>query len=138
MTRPRRARPAVLLAALLTSVDGGGAATAATRLQPPPAVACARDQLTSYNGSVLRYVRAQGHTELRIRTDWDTDETVRLRHPGTDDPSPWFLLAGQPFQPSDWGRIESARGRLQPGLRVVAWVCSDGRNPLLDWQPLPR
>ena len=137
MTRPVRARSAVLLAVLLAGADGGGA-TAATRLQPPTAVACPRDQLTSYNGSVLRYVRGKGHTELRIRTDWDTDETVRLRHPGTDDPSPWFLLAGQPFQPSDWSRIESARGRLQPGLRVVAWVCSDGRNPWVDWQPPPR
>jgi len=136
MTRPIRASPKVLLAMMLAAGDAS-AASGATRVQPPAAVACARDQVTSYNGSVLRYARKLGHTELRIRTDWDTNETVRLRHPGTDDPSPWFLLAGQPFQPSDWARIESRSGRLQPGLRVVAWVCSDGRNPLVDWQPPP-
>lgn len=92
----------------------------------------------SCDGRVLHDTRRAGRTELQIRTDWDTTETVRIRHPGSDDPSRWFLLDGQPFQPGDWARIETRRGRLQPGLRVVAWVCDDGRAPLVDWQPPPR
>ena len=132
MTPKRAAALAWLLAA------AGAASVAQPRMQPPAQAGCPRDQLTSYDGRPLRYARQQGHTDLQIRTDWDTTETVRLRHPGTDDPSPWFLLAGQPFKPGDWAVVERRRGHLQPGLRVVAWVCSDGRNPVLDWQPPPR
>lgn len=113
-------------------------AAAPARQRPPEQAACPRDVLTSYDGRPLRYARGPGRTALTIRTDWDTTETVHLLHPGSDDPARWFLLAGQPFQPGDWARIETVPGRLRPGLRVVAWVCSDGRNPLLDWQPPPR
>jgi hypothetical protein len=79
-----------------------------------------------------------GRTRLTIRTDADTTETVLLRHAGTDDPSRWFLLDGQPFQPGDWARVEKSPGKLLPGLRVVAWVCDDGRPPVLDWRLPPR
>ena len=113
------------------------AQAAPRRPMPPEAVACARDQLTLYGGEVLHYRRGLGHTELRIRTDWASTETLRLQHPGTDDPSHWFLIERQRFSAADWPRIESAPGRLRPGLRVAAWVCGDGRNAVLDWQP-PR
>ena len=85
----------------------------------------------------LRYSRRAGQTEVKIRTDWQTTESVRLKHPGSDDPSRWFLIERQPFTAADWPRIELAPGRLRPGLRVAAWVCDDGRNATLDWAP-PR
>lgn len=118
---------------------GAAAATfAQPRLRPPDASACPRDHLTSYDGRPLRYSRQMGRTRITIRTDADTTEAVSIRHKGTDDPSRWFLLAGQPFQPGDWARIESKPGKLRPGWRVIAWVCDDGRPPVLDWQPPPH
>lgn len=131
MTR-RRTALGLLLAGAASAAIGQG------RLRPPDATACPRDHLTSYDGRPLRYSRQTGRTRVTIRTDADTTETVLLRHPGSDDPSASFLLAGQPFQPGDWSRIEKSPGKLLPGLRVVAWVCDDGRPPVLDWQPPPR
>jgi hypothetical protein len=109
----------------------------ALRVMPPADSACPRDRLTLYGGTVLKYHRGPGRTELRIRTDWGTTETVALKHPGSDDPSPWFLIERQPFGAADWGRIELKPGQLRPGMRVAAWVCDDGRNATLDWAP-PR
>jgi len=103
------------------------------RLRPPSQLTCPRDQLTSYTGRVLSFSRAAGHSSLRIRTDWDTTERVIVRHPGTRDPSPRFLVGGEPFTSGDWSRIEDARGHLREGLRATAWVCTDG-TVLLDWE----
>ena len=108
----------------------------AGRMMPPPAVSCDRNQLTSYSGVVTAYQRRHGMTLLAIHTDWDTDESVELKHAGGDDPSRQFLLSGRPFTESDWQRIESAPGILNSGMRATAWVCVDGENPtLIDWQP---
>jgi len=107
------------------------------RLRPPAAVECPRDHLTSYVGVVQRYRRESNRTELRIRTDWDTTEDVAIAHRGAADPSRWFLIEGKPFQPADWARLEESPGRLRAGTRAAAWVCDDGRNPIVDWSP-PR
>ncbi len=126
------------LALALLLAGAAGASLGQGRLRPPDVQACPRDHLTSHDGRPLRYSRQPGRTRVTIRTDADTTETVVIRHTGSDDPSRWFLLAGQPFQPGDWTRVEKSPGRLLPGLRVVAWVCDDGRPPVLDWQPPPR
>ncbi len=107
------------------------------RLRPPAAVDCPRDRLTSYVGVVQRYRRAPDRTELRIRTDWETTEDVAIAHRGSNDPSRWFLMEGKPFQAGDWARLEEGPGRLRAGMRAAAWVCDDGRNPIVDWTP-PR
>jgi hypothetical protein len=83
------------------------------------------------------YQRTMGRTELRIRTEWDTTERVLLRHPGTRDPSQWFLIERAPFTEADWVRIEAAVGRIRSGVRAAAWVCADGRVPTIDWTPPP-
>lgn len=106
-------------------------------MRPPAGLSCPPDHLTSYAGRVLRYQRVRGHTDLVIRTDWDTDEAVRIVHPGSTDPRRWFLIERRPFETSDWARIEQAAGQLRAGMRAAAWVCDDGRNPVVDWQP-PR
>jgi hypothetical protein len=113
------------------------AQTDAARVRPPAEQSCPPNQLTLYGGQVLSYNRAKGKTVIRIRTDWNTTETVTLRHPGSDDPSRWFLLGQQPFTVADWMHIEKKPGHLRPGLRVAAWVCDDGRNATIDWAP-PR
>jgi hypothetical protein len=82
---------------------------------------------------VVGYSRTKDRTSLRIRTDWDTTERVTVRHPGSDDPMPWFRYAGGPFADSDWSRIEVRKGRLREGIRATAWVCLDGRV-VVDWQ----
>jgi hypothetical protein len=107
------------------------------RLRPPAAVECPRDHLTSYVGVLQRYRREADRTELRIRTDWDTTEDVAIAHRGSDDPSRWFLMEGRPFQTADWARLEEGPRRLRAGMRAAAWVCDDGRNPIVDWNP-PR
>ena len=130
-----RAPGAWLLAAGLLLAAGAQAQSA--RQMPPADQACPRDRLTLYAGAVLKYSRLVGHTELRIHTDWQTTESVRLKHPGSDDPSRWFLIERQPFTAADWPRIELKPGQLRPGMRVAAWVCDDGRNATIDWSP-PR
>jgi hypothetical protein len=128
-----------LLLAVLTLGDGPAFAApeAQRRIAPPDAVTCPRDHLTVHEGRVITYQRRSDRTLLRIRTDAATIEAVTLAHPGTRDPSPWFLMERAPFGAADWSRIERAPGRLRPGLRVAAWVCSTGAATLIDWQ-LPR
>lgn len=127
----------MLVTSLAAGADGTFAEQPDPRVRPPPAVACARDHLTLYAGLVLSYYRGADRTELRIRTDWDTTEDIAIAHPGSDDPARWFLIRGEPFEPADWGRIEEHPGKLRHGIRAAAWVCDDGRNPIVDWNP-PR
>lgn len=107
------------------------------RMMPPAGLKCDRNDLTSYHGRVLAYRRHKGSTFLRIRTDFDTTETVTLRHPGTDDPSKFYLLNGDPFTRNDWRRIEKSKTVLKPGLRANVWVCRGNSTipPVVDWRP---
>lgn len=107
-------------------------AAAEVRRYPLADFSCRADDLTSYTGSVSAYRRETGRTRLTIHTDWDTDEPVVLRHPGTKDPSGSFRIDGRPFTASDWTRIERSAGVLRGGMRATAWVCADGRV-VLDW-----
>ena len=122
----------VLLVAAGASQPRGGEG----RTRPPEAFTCRPDDLTSYTGRVTDYRRESGRTRIRIRTDWDTDEKVTIRHPGNDDPSPWFRFRGQMFADSDWSQVEVRHGKLHPGIRATAWVCRDGRT-IVDWE-VPR
>jgi hypothetical protein len=107
------------------------------RLMPPSSLKCDRNDLTVYDGKVLNYRRSKGSTYLRIRTNFDTTEAVTIRHPGTDDPSPSYLLNAEPFTKSDWRRIEKRKGVLKPGMRANIWVCrgNPAIQPVVDWQP---
>lgn len=129
----RVAAPTTAPATPSGSAPAAGAPSAPVRVLPPTAVDCPRDRLTLYAGRVLVYRRTLGRTELRLRTEWDTTEAVVLSHPGSNDPSRWFLIERAPFTAADWARIETAPGRLRPGLRAAAWVCDDGRAPIVDW-----
>lgn len=134
----RRLGACTLAAALCaTAASASAPAAAGGRTRPPADAQCPRDHLTSYAGRAQTWGRAVGRTDLGIATDWGTTESVTLLHPGTDDASRWFRYEGRPFVAADWARIEVRPGVLRPGVRVVAWVCDDGRQPLLDWQP-PR
>jgi hypothetical protein len=133
---PQRAALALMMGAVLsTSVLADDAAS--RRLAPPETAGCARDHLTLYSGLVISYRRVVGRTTLRIRTDWDTTETVSIRHPGGKDPSPWFLIERATFTAADWVRIEASPGKLKPSMRAAAWVCDNGSPSVVDWQP-PR
>lgn len=107
------------------------------RLRPPPQLKCDRSDLTSYDGRVLAYRRRTGSTFLRIRTNFDTTEEVVIHHPGTDDPSRFYLFDGQPFMKSDWRRIEKRPRVLKTGRRANIWVCRGNPSvqPVVDWQP---
>ena len=108
----------------------------AARSRPPEQFACHRNDLTSYTGVVIAYTRETGRTTLRIRTDWETTEQVTLKHSGSDDPSAFYRIGGQPFTPADWSRIERSKGAVRPGMRASAWVCADGKT-MIDWD-VPR
>ena len=119
------------------SVQGGPAEPARGRIAPPPGLRCHRNSLTSYDGRVLAYRRRKGSTFLRVRTSFDTTEQVTVRHPGTDDPSEFYLLNGEPFRRADWRRVEARRGVLRPGMRANVWVCRGDPSvqPVVDWRP---
>ena len=106
------------------------------RIAPPSALTCDRSDVTLYDGRVLTYRRRKGSTFLRMRTSFDTTEVVTLHHRGTDDPSAFFLLNGEPFGKSDWRKIERRKGVLRPGVRANVWVCrgNPAIQPLVDWQ----
>ena len=131
MTPPRTfALGCLLLAAgpgpAAASRSGGG------RLRPPEFVTCDRNRLTSYTGRVVALDRGRDRTGLRLETDEGTRESVTVRHPGASA-RPFFHVAGEPFSEADWSLILEG-GRLRPGTRATAWVCSDGSNPQIDWE----
>lgn len=107
------------------------------RIMPPSELKCDRNDLTVYDGRILAYRRRVGKTFLRIRTNFDTTEEVTIRHRGSDDPSKFYLLNGQPFVKSDWRRIEKSKGILKVGMRANVWVCRDNPSiqPIVDWRP---
>ncbi len=110
------------------------------RQRPPRTVECPRNHLTSYTGRLTSYNRSEEQLQFRIRTDWDTDEEFTLRFAKGEDPTGRFLLRSDTFQPGDWRAIESAKGRLRPGVRATVWECkADGRPQLtIDWLPPPE
>ena len=133
-----------LFAAVLYVSAAGGALFAQEQEQPPQGrirpssrLECDRNELTLYDGRVVSYRRRKGSTYLRIRTNFDTTEEVTIRHPGTDNPSKFYLLNGRPFTKSDWRRIELRSKVLRPGMRANVWVCRDNPTiqPVVDWQP---
>lgn len=107
---------------------------------PPAALSCPRDQLTSYAGTVIAYIRTDQRVELTIDTDADTVEDVST--PARRD---LFLLDGAPLAGGDGERLlsrsdraifETRPGQLGDGMRVIAWVCLDESTPpVLDWRP---
>lgn len=105
------------------------------RLAPPAAVKCPLDNLTVYEGRILSYSRNASRTYIKIRTDYETTEAVTIRHARSGSPLNWFLLRAEPFKASDWRLVEVRRGRLRPNMRANIWVCTDGSNPVVDWQP---
>ena len=127
----------LLLSCLLWSLQPhvvGFAAGSAQRLRPPEKITCSRDHLTSYSGKVLSMKRQRGSTRIRMQTDEETSEPFTLRH-ATDNPSECFLMWGETFSERDWKRIETGKNQLRPGLRATVWVCDNGGNPVVDWQP---
>ncbi|MGI8917595.1 MAG: hypothetical protein ACR2H6_03255 [Pyrinomonadaceae bacterium] len=115
---------------------GGYSQEPGGRIAPPSALTCDRSDVTLYDGKVLTYRRRKGSTFLRVRTSFDTTEVVTLHHRGTDDPAAFFLLNGEPFGKSDWGKIERRKGVLRPGMQANVWVCrgNPAIQPLVDWQ----
>lgn len=131
---------AILFVAMITVSAVGGVLfyqQPVGRIMPPSGLKCDRSDLTSYDGKMLAYRRRKGSTFLRIRTNFDTTEEVTIRHPGTDDPSEFYLINGQPFTRSDWRRIEKRRKVLKPEMRANVWVCrgNPAVEPVVDWQP---
>jgi hypothetical protein len=112
----------------------GFVAESAQRIRPPDKITCSRDHLTSFTGKVLSMKRQKGSTRIRMRTDEETSEQFTLRH-ATDNPSEYFLMWGEKFSESDWKRIETGKNQLRSNLRATVWVCDNGGNPVVDWQP---
>ena len=106
------------------------------RLRPSPALACDRNDLTSYSGVVSGYRRNKDITWLEISTDEDTVEPVTVPHAGLADATAHYWLWGAPFTAANNASIEASPGVLIAGMRAVAWVCDDGKTPpVVDWQP---
>lgn len=124
---------ALLLVVLLFTVGMGQE----RRIGPPASLKCERSDVTLYDGRVLAYRRQRGKTFLRVRTSFDTTEEVTIRHPGTDDPSRFYLINSEAFTPADWKRIETRKGVLKSGMHANIWVCRDNPSiqPVVDWRP---
>jgi len=110
------------------------AAESSQRIRPPEKITCSRNHLTSFTGKVLSMKRQKRSTRMRMRTDEETSEQFTLRH-ASDDPSQYFLMWGETFTENDWKRIETGKNQLRPNLRAPVWVCDNGENPVVDWQP---
>ena len=105
------------------------------RIGPPAALKCDRSDVTLYDGLVLAYQRRKGKTFLRVRTSFDTTEEVTILHRGTDNPSKFYLINGEPFTRESWKSIETRKGVLKKGMRANVWVCRDNPSvqPVVDW-----
>ena len=106
------------------------------RIAPPASLKCDRSEVTLYDGRVLAYRRQKGKSFLRVRTSFDTTEEVNIIHPGTDDPSKFYLINSEPFTNEDWKRIERRKGVLKKGMHANIWVCRDNPSiqPVVDWR----
>ena len=106
------------------------------RIGPPATLKCDRSDVTLYDGRVLAYRRRKGKTFLRVRTSFDTTEEASIIHPGTDDPSKFYLINGERFTREDWKRIERRKGVLKNGMHANIWVCRDNPSiqPVVDWR----
>jgi rhodanese-related sulfurtransferase len=98
-------------------------------LAVPAAVSCSKGSLRKVDGPVTHYRRLPGKTVLTIG-----EETVTLRHKGSDDPSRMFLVLGTPFVQNDWNRVEARKGEVRPGMQATAWIC-EGADTIIDWRP---
>jgi rhodanese-related sulfurtransferase len=114
----------------------GASASRGGRLAPPAGVTCDRNNLTSYAGTVKSYKRQRGKSTLVIDTSAGTTERVTVQYKA-DDPSRLYLIDGTPFTTRDWSRIERSKGKLQPNMSAVAWVCRGGLT-MIDWRPGAR
>jgi hypothetical protein len=103
------------------------------RVRPPEGVTCPPNNLTVYTGRVTAMSHLSDATSITIATDWNTTERVVIRHPDSRDPDAAFLIAGKPFVRADWDVI-APKGKLRDGARASAWLCKDGRNPIVDWE----
>ena len=112
----------------------GFTAESSQRIRPPEKITCSRDHLTSFTGKVLSMKRQKGSTRMRMRTDEETSEQFTVRH-ASDDPSQYFLMWEENFTENDWKRIETGKNQLRPNLQATVWVCDNGENPVVDWQP---
>lgn len=115
-------------AILMLIVTAGTGLAQGGRLGPPAAVTCDRNDLTSFTGEVVKYYRKAGYIKLTIKTDEGTRETVELRMWDT------LLLNAAPMKADEWPKVEQREGKLKPGVRATAWICTGGK-PVLDWQP---
>lgn len=108
-----------------------GFATESSRdkaLAPPAAVSCS-STLRKVTGPVTHYRRLPGKTVITIG-----EETITLRHKGSEDPSRHFLVHGTVFVNNDWNRVEAHKGEVHKGMKATAWLCASG-DPVIDWQP---
>ena len=64
-----------------------------------------------------------GETFLLVRASYETTEEVTIRHPGTDDPSKFYLINGAAFTKEDWNRIEKSKSVLKDGVSANIWFC---------------
>jgi hypothetical protein len=131
--------PVILLTSMFLSCNspaGDSGGQNAGRLAPPHALACDRNQLTSWTGKVTGYQRNEQSIWIEISTDENTVEETTIDHRGFQDASSHFLLWGAPFKGSDWTAIEATPGNLIDGMRATVWVCEDGKTPaVIDWRP---
>ena len=131
------AKPAETVATVYfdeTSQGSSGGRGSGSRLAPPEAVKCDRNDLTSHAGRVTSYKREKERTVLVMATSAGTIETVVVKHGGKRDASSLYLIEGQPFTAADWKRIERRKGVLLPDVSAIAWVCGNGVN-VIDWRP---
>ena len=108
------------------------------RVRPPQNVGCERNDLTVYQGKVRQYARDSKQVSLTIDTDEKTVERIMLKLAGARTAESRFLWAGVPFRTQHWKELETPEGKLKAGITVIAWVCTNGGPPLLDWQPPAR
>lgn len=127
---------AVLSRERVTLLQDDQSGDRAGRLRPPASIKCDRNRLTSYSGVVTSFRQLRGRTTISLRTDWDSTETFTLRHARRNrTPYELMLLRAEPFKQQDRDEVFTSNGRLKPNMRVNVWVCDDGTNPVIDWQP---
>lgn len=123
---------------LVLLIACGLAAWGQGRLRPPGGLPCDRNQVTAYAGLPTAYARDARSVRVTIETDAGTVERVEVKLTSSETPDRYFRWMAEPFLPEHWPRLESSPGKLNAGVRVTAWVCRGGVNPILDWREPPR
>jgi hypothetical protein len=121
------------LLTLVTLISVSATAQRGERLAPPDALDCERENLTSFEGTLLSFESGSATHRIVLKTDWDSEESFDVSQLPSGEPR--YLLNGAPMTAGEWKTIIPDPTSPPDGLRLIVWVCECPGTVVIDWRP---